>query len=58
MARRYTEALLDVRSGEGFAEPNPQSMFQNPTGLLRLELHSECLCERIWWGAAMNATVI
>jgi len=58
MARRYTEAFLDVLSGEGFAEPNPQSMFPNPTGMLRLEPHSEGLRERIWWGAATNATAI
>ena len=27
-------------AGEGFAEPNPQPMFPNPPGLLRLEPHS------------------
>ena len=58
MARRYTEAFLDVLGGEGFAEPNRQSMFPNPTGMLRLEPHSEGLRERIWWGAATNATAI
>jgi alkanesulfonate monooxygenase SsuD/methylene tetrahydromethanopterin reductase-like flavin-dependent oxidoreductase (luciferase family) len=31
-------------------------MFPNPPGLLRLEPHSEGLRERIWWGAATNAT--
>jgi alkanesulfonate monooxygenase SsuD/methylene tetrahydromethanopterin reductase-like flavin-dependent oxidoreductase (luciferase family) len=58
MARRYTEAFLDVLSGEGLAEPNPQSMFPNPAGMLRLEPHSEGLRDRIWWGAATNATAI
>ena len=36
--------------------PNP--MFPNPPGLLRLEPHSEGLRERIWWGAASNATAV
>jgi alkanesulfonate monooxygenase SsuD/methylene tetrahydromethanopterin reductase-like flavin-dependent oxidoreductase (luciferase family) len=45
-----------VLRGEGFAKPNPTPMFQNPPGLLRLEPHSEGLRERIWWGAATNAT--
>ncbi|MCC3747653.1 LLM class flavin-dependent oxidoreductase [Rouxiella badensis] len=56
MARRHTTALLEVLKGEGFAEPNPQPMFQNPPGLLRLEPYSEGLRERIWWGAGSNAT--
>jgi alkanesulfonate monooxygenase SsuD/methylene tetrahydromethanopterin reductase-like flavin-dependent oxidoreductase (luciferase family) len=44
--------------GEGFAKPNPQPMFPNPPGLLRLEPHSEGLRERIWWGAGSNATAV
>lgn len=40
----------------GFAQPNPRPMFPNPPGLLRLEPHSEGLRDRIWWGAASNAT--
>jgi len=56
MARRSTETLLEVLRGKGFAEPNPQPMFPNPPGLLRLEPHSEGLRERIWWGAGSNAT--
>ena len=31
-------------------------MFPNPPGLLRVEPHSPGLRERIWWGAATNAT--
>jgi alkanesulfonate monooxygenase SsuD/methylene tetrahydromethanopterin reductase-like flavin-dependent oxidoreductase (luciferase family) len=31
-------------------------MFPNPPGLLRLEPFSEGLRDRIWWGAASNAT--
>ena len=56
MARRHAEVLLEVLRGEGFAQPNPRPMFPNPPGLLRLEPHSEGLRERIWWGAASNAT--
>ncbi|WP_295850013.1 LLM class flavin-dependent oxidoreductase [Tardiphaga sp.] len=56
MARRHTEVLLDVLEGRGFAAPNPNPMFPNPPGLLRLEPYSEGLRERIWWGASTNAT--
>jgi len=56
MARRHTEVLLEVLRGQGFAQPNPRPMFPNPPGLLRLEPYSEGLRERIWWGAATNAT--
>ena len=58
MARRHTEVFLEVLKGVGFAPPNPQPMFPNPGGLLRIEPHSEGLRERIWWGAASNATAI
>ncbi len=56
MGRRNAEILLEVLKGQGFAEPNPQPMFPNPPGLLRLEPHSEGLRERLWWGAGSNAT--
>jgi alkanesulfonate monooxygenase SsuD/methylene tetrahydromethanopterin reductase-like flavin-dependent oxidoreductase (luciferase family) len=56
MARRHAEVFLDLLRGEGFARPNPRPMFPNPPGLLRLEPHSDGLRERIWWGAATNAT--
>jgi alkanesulfonate monooxygenase SsuD/methylene tetrahydromethanopterin reductase-like flavin-dependent oxidoreductase (luciferase family) len=56
MARRHAEVFLDVLRGEGFAKPNPRPMFPNPPGLLRIEPYSEGLRERIWWGAATNAT--
>lgn len=58
MARRHTEVLLDMLRGEGFAKPNPQPMFPNPPGLLRLEPYSAGLRERIWWGAGSNATAM
>jgi alkanesulfonate monooxygenase SsuD/methylene tetrahydromethanopterin reductase-like flavin-dependent oxidoreductase (luciferase family) len=56
MARRHAEIFLDILRGEGFAKPNPRPMFPNPPGLLRLEPHSGGLRDRIWWGAATNAT--
>jgi alkanesulfonate monooxygenase SsuD/methylene tetrahydromethanopterin reductase-like flavin-dependent oxidoreductase (luciferase family) len=58
MGRRHAEIFLDLLRGEGFAKPNPQPMFPNPPGLLRLEPHSEGLRERIWWGAGSNATAV
>ncbi|MER8682785.1 LLM class flavin-dependent oxidoreductase [Mesorhizobium sp. M0306] len=56
VARRHTGVMLEVLLGKGFAQPNPRPMFPNPPGLLRVEPHSEGLRERIWWGAATNAT--
>lgn len=58
MARRHAEVFLEVLKGKGFAQPNPQPMFPNPPGLLRLEPHSDGLRERIWWGAASDATAV
>jgi alkanesulfonate monooxygenase SsuD/methylene tetrahydromethanopterin reductase-like flavin-dependent oxidoreductase (luciferase family) len=58
MGRRHAEVFLDVLRGQGFAQPNPRPMFPNPPGPLRLEPHSDGLRERIWWGAASNATAI
>jgi len=58
MGRSHAEVLLQLLKGEGFAKPNPQPMFPNPPGLLRLEPHSEGLRERIWWGASSNATAV
>ena len=58
MARQHAEVFMEVLKGKGFAQPNPQPMFPNPPGMLRLEPHSEGLTERIWWGAASDATAI
>lgn len=59
MARRRTEIFLALLEGEGFAEPAPQPMFPNPPdALLRLEPFSDGLRDRIWWGAASDATAI
>jgi alkanesulfonate monooxygenase SsuD/methylene tetrahydromethanopterin reductase-like flavin-dependent oxidoreductase (luciferase family) len=58
MGRNKALEFLDKLEGVGFAQPNPSPMFPNPPGLLRLEPHSEGLRERIWWGAATNATAV
>jgi len=58
MARQHAEVFLEILRGEGFAKPNPQPMFPNPPGLLRVEPHSPGLRDRIWWGAASNATAV
>jgi alkanesulfonate monooxygenase SsuD/methylene tetrahydromethanopterin reductase-like flavin-dependent oxidoreductase (luciferase family) len=58
MGRRKALEFLDKLKGQGFAEPNPYPMFPNPPGLLRLEPHSQGLRERMWWGAASNATAV
>ena len=58
MARGHAQVFLAILTGEGFAEPNPRPMFPNPPGLLRVEPHSEGLRDRIWWGAATDATAV
>jgi alkanesulfonate monooxygenase SsuD/methylene tetrahydromethanopterin reductase-like flavin-dependent oxidoreductase (luciferase family) len=58
MGRKKALEFLDKLKGAGFAQPNPHPMFPNPPGLLRLEPYSPGLRERIWWGAASNATAV
>ncbi|MHC8949886.1 LLM class flavin-dependent oxidoreductase [Sphingobacterium hungaricum] len=58
MGRRKGLEFLEKLDGKGFAQPNPNPMFPNPPGLLRLEPFSSGLRDRIWWGAASNATAI
>jgi alkanesulfonate monooxygenase SsuD/methylene tetrahydromethanopterin reductase-like flavin-dependent oxidoreductase (luciferase family) len=58
MGRRHARQFLELLRGKGFAKPNPRPMFPNPPGLLRIEPHSEGLRDRIWWGAASNATAV
>jgi alkanesulfonate monooxygenase SsuD/methylene tetrahydromethanopterin reductase-like flavin-dependent oxidoreductase (luciferase family) len=58
MGRRKALEFLEKLRGVGFAKPNPYPMFPNPPGLLRLEPHAEGLRDRIWWGAASNATAV
>ena len=56
VGRRHGQEFFELLRGKGFAQPNPRPMFANPPGLLRLEPYSEGLRDRIWWGAASNAT--
>src|ERR1700758_3184826 len=58
MGRRHAEKFLELLGGKGFAQPNPRPMFANPPGMLRLEPYSQGLRDRIWWGAASNATAV
>jgi alkanesulfonate monooxygenase SsuD/methylene tetrahydromethanopterin reductase-like flavin-dependent oxidoreductase (luciferase family) len=58
MGRAHGEVFFDLLKGEGFARPNPNPMFPNPPGLLRLEPFSQGLRERIWWGSGANATAV
>src|SRR5690349_8221415 len=58
LGRRHAQVFLELLKGEGFATPNPNPMFPNPPGLLRLEPHSPGLRDRIWWGSASNATAV
>lgn len=58
MGRKKSMEFLERLNGVGFAKPNPNPMFPNPPGLLRLEPYSEGLRDRIWWGAASNATAV
>lgn len=58
MGRAHTDTFLELLEGKGFATPNPNPMFPNPPGLLRLEPFAAGLRERIWWGSASNATAI
>lgn len=56
MGRRKGLEFFQQLEGKGFATPNPNPMFPNPPGLLRLEPQSPGLRERIWWGSASDAT--
>jgi alkanesulfonate monooxygenase SsuD/methylene tetrahydromethanopterin reductase-like flavin-dependent oxidoreductase (luciferase family) len=58
IGRRHAKEFLELLRGKGFAQPNPRPMFSNPPGLLRIEPYSEGLRDRIWWGAASNATAV
>jgi alkanesulfonate monooxygenase SsuD/methylene tetrahydromethanopterin reductase-like flavin-dependent oxidoreductase (luciferase family) len=56
MGRRKGLEFFQQLEGKGFATPNPNPMFPNPPGLLRLEPQSPGLRDRIWWGSASDAT--
>ncbi len=58
MARGMPRCCSRCWAARASRSPNPRPMFPNPPGLLRVEPHSEGLRERIWWGAASNATAV
>jgi len=59
VARNNTEVFLKVIDGARFAEPNPRPMFPNPhPGALGIQPQSPGLRDRIWWGAASDATAV
>ncbi|SDD01584.1 LLM class flavin-dependent oxidoreductase [Niabella drilacis] len=58
MGRKKGLEFFEQLKGVGFARPNPNPMFPNPPGLLRLEPFSPGLRERIWWGSASDATAV
>ncbi len=59
LARNNTEVFLKVIDGARFAEPNPRPMFPNPhPGPLGIQPQSPGLRNRIWWGAASDATAV
>jgi alkanesulfonate monooxygenase SsuD/methylene tetrahydromethanopterin reductase-like flavin-dependent oxidoreductase (luciferase family) len=59
VARQNTEVFLKVVDGGRFAEPNPRPMFPNPhPGPLGITPQSPGLRDRIWWGAASDATAV
>lgn len=58
IARNRTLEMLDLLEGKPFAEPNPEPMFPQAPGLLRLEPHAPGLRERVWWGAGSQDTAI
>jgi len=58
MGRRKALEFFNKLKGTGFAQPNPNPMFPNPPGLLRVEPYSEGLRDRIWWGSASDATAV
>ncbi|ANH83835.1 alkane 1-monooxygenase [Niabella ginsenosidivorans] len=58
MGRRKGLEFFEKLKGTGFAQPNPEPMFPNPPGLLRLEPFSPGLRERIWWGSGSDATAV
>lgn len=58
MGRKKGQQFFELLKGEGFAKPNPNPMFPNPPGLLRLEPFSDGLRERIWWGSGSDATAV
>ncbi|MDR2465327.1 MAG: LLM class flavin-dependent oxidoreductase [Streptococcaceae bacterium] len=58
VTRERTLEFLELLDGTPFAEPNPQPMFPQGSGKLRIEPYSASLRERIWWGAGSVETAV
>lgn len=58
ITRKRTLEFLDLLEGNYFATPNPQPMFPQSPGKLRLEPFSNGLRERIWWGSGSIQTAV
>lgn len=58
VTRERTLEFLELLEGKPFEEPNPQPMFPQGSGKLRIEPYSEGLRQRIWWGAGSQQTAI
>ncbi len=58
VARQRTLEFLKLIEGQPFAEPNPQPMFPQDPGKLRIEPYSEGLRQRIWWGSGSIQTAV
>ncbi len=58
ITRERTLEFLKLIEGGRFAEQNPQPMFPQAPGKLRLEPYSEGLRHRIWWGAGSTQTAV
>ena len=59
MARRHAEVFLDLLPRRGLCPAEPAADVPQPArACCALEPHSEGLRDRIWWGAASNATAV
>ncbi len=56
VTRERTLEFLQLLKGERFATQNPEPLFPQSPGKLRLEPYSKGLEQRIWWGAGSIQT--
>lgn len=56
VTRERTLEFLQLLKGERFATQNPEPLFPQSPGKLRLEPYSKGLEQRIWWGAGSIKT--
>ena len=58
VTRERTLEFLKILDGKPFAPTNPQPLFPQRPGLLRIEPYSETLKQRIWWGSTSQETAV